>query len=66
MEKNQNNKSNTINTNINASEMLILENLSEDMTVKIQTLDNIFPVVIKKTATVNDLKDKIFEVSFSP
>jgi hypothetical protein len=32
------------------------------MTVKIQTLDNVHPLVIKRSFTVQELKDKIFEV----
>ena len=63
MEKNQNNKASSIgNNNINP-EITIIENSNEEMTLKIQTLDNIFPIVVKKTSTVNDLKEKIFEVS---
>ena len=63
MEKNQNMKGNSVgNNNIN-SEILISENTCEDMTLKIQTLDNIFPIVVKKSATVNDLKEKICEVN---
>ncbi|MFM7859650.1 MAG: hypothetical protein ACKO96_48915, partial [Flammeovirgaceae bacterium] len=63
MEKNQNNKGNSVgNNNIN-SEILISENCGDEMTLKIQTLDNIFPIVVKKTATVNDLKEKICEVN---
>ena len=34
-----------------------LENIqSEEMCIKIQTLDNIFPLIIKRSATVQDLK----------
>jgi hypothetical protein len=63
MEKNQNAKSTSIgNNNINA-EISISDNSNEEMTLKIQTLDNIFPIVVKKTATVNDLKEKILDVS---
>lgn len=32
------------------------------MIIKIQTLDNIFPLVIKRSASVQELKDKICEV----
>ena len=63
MEKNQNNKSNSGNNNNIMNENLIVENNLEEMTVKIQTLDNIFPLFIKKTATLNELKEKIYEVN---
>ena len=35
---------------------------SEEINIKIQTFENITPISIKRTATVQDLKDKIFEV----
>jgi len=62
MEKNQNNKSNSFSINNILTENLVTDINTEEMTVKIQTLDNIFPIVIKKTATLNELKEKIFEV----
>lgn len=34
------------------------------MAIKIQTFENITPLIIKRAATVQDLKDKIFEVKF--
>jgi hypothetical protein len=34
------------------------------MNIKLQTLDNIFPFVIKRQSTVQELKDKIQEVHF--
>jgi hypothetical protein len=35
---------------------------SDEMIIKIQTFENITPLTIKRGATVQDLKDKIFEV----
>lgn len=32
------------------------------MTIKIQTLDSIFPLIVKKSSTVQELKEKISEV----
>jgi antitoxin ParD1/3/4 len=34
---------------------------SEEMTIKIQTLDNIFPLVVKKNFSVQEVKEKILE-----
>lgn len=34
----------------------------EDMKIKIQTFDNIYPITIKRTSLVNELKDKIAQV----
>jgi hypothetical protein len=35
---------------------------SDEMIIKIQTFENISPLTIKRGSTVQDLKDKIFEV----
>ncbi len=32
------------------------------MQIKIQTFDNVFPLTIKRSASIQDLKDKIQEV----
>ena len=50
----------------NNSKNIIIETNTdnEEMTIKIQTLDNIFPLVVKKSATVGELKEKIFEVKY--
>ena len=34
------------------------------MTIKIQTLDNIFPLNIKRGSTIQEIKEKISEVFF--
>jgi hypothetical protein len=36
--------------------------MPEDMIIKIQTFESITPLTIKRSASVQDLKDKIFEV----
>ena len=70
MEKNnQNNSKTNINITNNTNNNLIIENntidnSNEEITIKIQTLDNIYPIIIKKNASVNDLKEKLFEVYF--
>jgi hypothetical protein len=40
----------------------IISELNDDMNIKIQTLDNIYPMTIKRQITVQELKDKIQEV----
>ena len=35
---------------------------NEDMTIKIQTLDNIFSLTIKKGSNIQEIKEKIAEV----
>ena len=37
----------------------------EEMKIKIQTFDNNFPIVIKRNASVAELKEKIREVKLS-
>ena len=34
------------------------------MQIKIQTFDNVFPLTIKRSGSIQDLKDKIQEVQF--
>lgn len=64
MEKNKELKSSSQGPSNGTNEAQNSENNNEEMTIKIQTLDNIFPLTIRKSATVNELKDKIFEVVF--
>ncbi len=39
-----------------------IEPQSDDMVIKIQTFESITPLSIKRSASVQDLKDKIYEV----
>lgn len=48
--------------NSNQKELLINLAQSEEMKLKIQTFDNIYPITIKRTSNVGELKDKISEV----
>ena len=36
--------------------------MDEEIAIKIQTLDNLFPITMKHSNTVNDLKEKINEM----
>jgi|LauGreDrversion4_2_1035121.scaffolds.fasta_scaffold1278096_2 hypothetical protein len=36
--------------------------MNEEMVIKIQTFESITPITIKRSASVQELKDKIFEV----
>lgn len=57
-----------INTKIDGKNIIwkfiIFLEPSDDMAIKIQTFENITPLIVKRAATVQDLKDKIFEVKF--
>ena len=36
--------------------------MEDEIAIKIQTLDNLFPITMKHSNTVNDLKEKINEM----
>lgn len=48
--------------NLIHNELLINQAQSEEMKLKIQTFDNIYPISIKRSSNVGELKDKISEV----
>jgi hypothetical protein len=52
------------NIKVEGKRYITLE-LNDDMNIKIQTLDNIYPIVVKRQITVQELKEKIEQVMIS-
>ena len=42
----------------------IIINSSDEMKIKIQTFDNIYPITIKRSSKVSELKEKIEQVIY--